>query len=254
MPYTPPILGEDPWGQKLLDTLADLNLAPRPWAASTAYAAGQYVISPTGRTVKRIAAGTSGTTYDATQWTDEAAPRGAAWTPEDVGLLAATGDPATCSVSGAAVAPAGDLHTARVWLPRPVTVTSIVAGIITAGAGLTAGQCGAALYQGAVLKRATGDLAASMAVTGQKTWTLASPIALDPAQGPVDIALWFNGTTGPAMMRFINTATTGVNYGLPTSGYRFGRVTGAGATTAAPATLGTMTTPAGGTCMWLALI
>jgi hypothetical protein len=165
---------------------------------------------------------------------DHQHPR-AFWTPSDQGLVSYTYDPATVS-GNATLASAGVLYLSRLHVDVAATVTNILASIATAGATLTAGQCGAALYNasGALLS-ATADQASAWGSTGLKTMALA--VAQNLPAGDYYVGLWFNGTTSPAFYRQGTGAH--INAGLAATASRFGTAN-TGVTTAAPNTLGTI--------------
>lgn len=157
--------------------------------------------------------------------------------PEDHGLFAWTFDPAL-SVSSTAFATAGTMYGSRIYVPRTVTATNLVAYVVGAGATLTAGSCKAAIYNSAgTLLQTTVDQATAWASTGVKLMALVAPLVL--AAGYYDIGAWFTGTTGPTMTR--GTANASGNANISGTTARFW--TGATAlTTTAPATVGTKAT------------
>src|SRR5216683_1741048 len=115
------------------------------------------------------------------------------WTPADSGLLAWSHDP-VADQGGQALVTAGTLNVAAVKLAAAASVTNIILRLTTAGATLTAGQCFAALYQGAagVLLGVTADQSAAwVGATGVLTMPISGgPVAA--AAGLLRVAMWFN--------------------------------------------------------------
>lgn len=136
--------------------------------------------------------------------------------PEDQDLLAWSFDGAAV-LGSTALATAGVINGARMFIPDDITVTNIVAAIATAGATLTANQCFAGIWDNAAGTglRITGNMSTTWNSTGVKTMALAS--TLDIAGGTyVDVGFWFNGTTGPAFHRggalgAVNAGTSGTS-------------------------------------------
>lgn len=174
------------------------------------------------------AGGTPGT------WTSPAAP-GNTWAPPDQGLTAWSMDPAACTGSGTALS-AGFIYLVELVLRQPATISRVHAVLGAAGAGLTAGQCLAGLYDTAGNRVAvTADQAAVWNSAGNKSMLLTAPYAA--AAGRYYVALLFNGTTSPS---FACGSTHGAtftpgNANLAAGAYRFCR--SAGGQTALPASV-----------------
>lgn len=168
--------------------------------------------------------------------------------PSDHNLLAWNYDPFPAAGSSVALATAGRLYVMRLNIPKAMSVTNIVMYLTTNGASLTSGQCFAALYQSGSLIGVTGTMHTEWSNgAGVKTMPLASgPFNL--VAGYAYVAVWFNGTTGPAFHR-----TSGIalhNVGLAAAASRWG-VADTGITTTAPNPLGTISASA--TAYWCAL-
>lgn len=156
----------------------------------------------------------------------------------DYGYISMSYDPAAATTTSTALTPAGKVFTVRLPVRTRSLVTNIVMWVQTAGATLTAGQCIAGLYQNNTLLSSTADQATNWASTGAKTMALTA--AQDVSPGFVDVAFYYNGTTGPAFMR---TAATAGNLALTTTSIRNATADTARTTTLA-ATLGTKTASA----------
>jgi hypothetical protein len=165
------------------------------------------------------------------------------WGPAQQGFLAWNADPYVSTLS-AAITNAGTLWTFRCWTPVAITVTNVHVTVIGAGVTLTSGQNFAALYgtSGSLLST-TGDQTTAWGSTGLKTMALGSAQAV-PA-GFFDVALFWNGTTGPSLLRMNNNAIAG-NIGLTGNGMRAAQTNNTGLTTTMPGTLGTKTAHANG--------
>lgn len=147
------------------------------------------------------------------------------------------------------VATAGTLYTVRVPVDVAMLVSTIHMYVATAGSALTAGQCFAALFGSAGAHLATtDDQAAAWATTGPKAMALSA--AQQVPAGEVEVGFWFNGTTGPAMVRGTSTASGFTNIGLSGTTLR-SATANTGLTTAAPGALGAKTAFAQG--WWVAL-
>lgn len=168
------------------------------------------------------------------------------WQPNDYSFLTWAYDPAL-AVNNSTPSAAGTIQLAKVVIPGALTVTSAVLHVITAGSGLTSGQCFAAIYQNGSLVGVSADQSTAWASTGTKTMALAAgPYTL--TAGYAYIAFWYNGTTGPAFAR--SAGSTVANAGLAATSSRFGTAN-AGVTTSAPGTLGTI--GAASTAWWAAI-
>jgi hypothetical protein len=218
-----------------------------PWAASTAYKAGQIVSYGQMLYVAKVDF-TSGASFVDTDWTEVGrAPLG----PSDHGFLEWSGD-LSIGLGSTALATAGTVYTTKVRVRRPRTVTSVCVYVVTAGTGLTTGQCFGALWQqadgesgNAVMLRQSVDQAAGFAAGGLREMTLSSTV--DVVTGYAYIGYWFNGSGGPGLARGGNTAL--VNAGL-SSAYRWATAD-TGKTTTAPSPLGALT--ASNFAVWAAL-
>lgn len=158
--------------------------------------------------------------------------------PADLGFLAWNYDPSPVAGTGSSpMSAAGTLEVQRLWVPKACTVTNLHVYVQTAGVTLTAGRCLAGLYNAAGnLLSATGDQSGAWVSTGLKTMALTTPQTI--AAGWYDVAWFYTGTTGPAMVRgssyaFVNGLLTG-------SALRCARAA-SGNTTAMPAALGAKT-------------
>lgn len=146
---------------------------------------------------------------------------------------------------------AGLLQLSKIRLPVGASVTNVILSVITAGGTLTAGQCFAALYTGAGVRvGVTADQAVAWASAGVKAMALASgPFAC--AAGDYYVAAWFNGTTGPALMRSSGQGSGFINNGFATPNFLWATAD-TGLTTTAPANLATPQTGTG-SAYWCAL-
>ena len=160
------------------------------------------------------------------------------WTAVDHGLLAWAFDAALVSGSNTALPTAGTMYLIKLHVPVASSVTNVIVYLNTLGSGLTTGQCFAALYQAGSLIGVSADQTSSWntgGATGTKTIALSGgPFAV--VAGDVYVALWFNGTTGPAFGRVTNVSV--VNVGLASAHSRFAQAN-TGVTTTAPGTLST---------------
>lgn len=159
------------------------------------------------------------------------------WTPQDQGLITWTFEPSSAT-NGAVLSPAGTVHTFKMHVLAPVSVTNIIICVATAGSTLTAGQCFGALYQNGTLIGVTADQATPWASTGRKTMALVGG-PFNITAGDVVVGLWYNGTTGPTL-RGGPADSLAMNTGLATANLRFGKAD-TGRTTTAPSPLGTIT-------------
>ncbi|WBB94191.1 hypothetical protein [Verrucosispora sp. WMMC514] len=159
--------------------------------------------------------------------------------PADRGYLAWT-QPPYALVAGTSLPTAGTLNLRRLRRVRAGAATSIVTYVTAAGNTLTAGQCFAALYTAAgALVAQTVDQATAWTSTGLKTMALAGgPHSL--AGGDYYVGVWFQGTSGPGLVRSGTIATPLTNAGLAAPNLE-AATANTGVTTTAPATLGTLT-------------
>lgn len=137
------------------------------------------------------------------------------YTPRDQGLVAWTNDLAACI--GSQRVDSGVVYLMRVKVDVESTVSKIGVGVLDAGAGLTAGQNFAGLYDatGALLRK-TADQSTAWTTAGPKVMNLSSAVLLAP--GYYWIALLSVGTTRPgfsytgavdgAILNMGTTATT----------------------------------------------
>jgi len=175
--------------------------------------------------------------------------------PADMGFQGWTFDPAITSnvILLSTVAAAGVSATIVIPVAQAFTVARGVSLILTTpGATLTASQNLVAVYQGNAtvgipLVGTSADQSATwVGATGLITaggGTLVGQVVYPPF---VTVALWFNGTTAPTFQRGVQSP--GLNgLGAP---FRYGTA-GSGLTTAAPATLGAVTS--GQYAIWAAI-
>ena len=167
----------------------------------------------------------------------------------DQGFFAWACDPALAAAAPLAMPTAGLVQTVRLKVPAS-TITNIHFLCTVAGAVLTAGQCFAGIYNSAgTLLKSTADLAALWAGTGLLTAPLVSTQAV--SQGDLNVAFYFNGTTGPTLAR-LNTVSTIANANTNTAvGQSRFATADAGRTTTLAATLGTLTAVA--SSFWVAV-
>lgn len=169
--------------------------------------------------------------------------------PADRGFKAWT-QPIYALSSQTALPTAGLLMMRRIRRVPATSVTNIVTFVNGAGSSLTSGQCFAALFTAAgALVGQTADQAVAWASVGIKTMALTgAPFAL--AAGDYYVGVWFNGTTGPSIVRH-----AAVNGGLSNAGLsapNFETCTAdTGLTTTAPPNFGAQTSA--GTEYWYAL-
>lgn len=159
--------------------------------------------------------------------------------PSDHGYLAWSFDPAL-AVNSTALATAGLLHVIKLHLPVAKNITGIDCYVVTAGSGLTSGQCFACAFQAGTLLGTTADQSTAWTSTGLKQMNLSGgPFAA--AAGDVYVGFWYNGTTAPALARSAGSNVANSGYAAVSS--RFGTAN-SGLTTAAPGTLGTISAEA----------
>lgn len=168
----------------------------------------------------------------------------------DHGLITWTSDPAACRSTDDSTT-AGVVYLCKVKIVnRSTIVTNVLAGVTTAGATLTSGQCLAGLYDSTGTRLAiTADQSTAWTTTGLKTMALTAPQTL--AVGNYYVALLANGTTPPRFMTGAGGSASTLNAGLATSAARF--LTSGTGQTALPAsiTLGSASTNSG--ARWAAL-
>lgn len=161
--------------------------------------------------------------------------------PADLGFIAWNYDPQPVAGTGSSpMTAAGTLEVQRLWVSKTTTITNLHVYVQTAGVTLTAGRCLAGLYNAAGnLLSATGDQSTAWTSAGLKTMALTTPQTI--TAGWYDVAWFYTGTTGPAMVRgssyaFVNGLLTGSNL-------RCARAA-SGNTTSMPAALGAKTASA----------
>ncbi|MFR0351779.1 hypothetical protein [Streptomyces sediminimaris] len=144
---------------------------------------------------------------------------GPLWTPADHGLLSWTQDPATLG-AGTDTMTAGVLYLMAVKVADPTVVTNVHIGIGEAGAGLTAAQNFAGLYDSAgTLLSGSADQSATFASAGHHAIALSSAQTLDP--GVYYVAVLVNGTTPPQLVRGHSYSSSTLNAGLTAANARF---------------------------------
>jgi hypothetical protein len=170
------------------------------------------------------------------------------WTAADQGLIAWNYDgPAAAEGASAPLATAGTLYVMAVKVPA-TTISNIYVCVVTNGASLTTSQCYAALYQGSPtisLLGTSGDQSSAWE-TGIARIVEMSIGGVTTTAGIAYVAVWFNGTTGPA---FFRTEGLSVMANVGTA-LRWGTANSS-VTTTAPSSLGTIT--AAGNAYWVGL-
>lgn len=167
------------------------------------------------------------------------------------GILAAPFDPATAA-SGTAFT-SGTVYMTRVDIVNAVTLSGLIFTISTAGAGLTAGQNLAGLYDAAGTRVAvSADQSAAWTTQGMVTPAFTAPYAAAP--GAYFLALLSVGATPISLLRAASSgAASGVlSYGLGAGGARF--ATGPTAQTSLPASVTMASRTATGTAFWVGAI
>ncbi|MEV5211338.1 hypothetical protein AB0K35_28080 [Micromonospora sp. NPDC053740] len=159
--------------------------------------------------------------------------------PSDRGYLAWT-QPPYAVTAGSVIPTAGVLNLRRVRRVPAGSVSSIVAFVAVAGVTLTAGQCFAALFTASGTRVAqTADQASAWASTGLKVMPLAGgpyPIAA----GDYYVGVWFNGATGPSLIRSGSVSSVVTNAGLTAPSLE-AATADTGLTTTAPASFAAQT-------------
>lgn len=214
-------------------------------ALSLAGSGSSVTLSTAVPKVSSATAPTAGTSTSVTR-EDHVHPRHD-WQAADHGFIAWTYDGSVAGASSTPLTTAGTLYVMKLHVPVAASVTNIITYLTTAGIVLTSGQCFAALYQNGTLLGTTADQATNWASTGSKIMAISGgPVAV--GAGDVQVALWFNGTTGPAPVR--SNGTSLANLGLTAAAARFATAN-TGVTTTAPGTLAT--TAALSVAYWAAL-
>lgn len=162
------------------------------------------------------------------------------WWATDSGLLGATFDPSF--IAGATAVGSGVPVIGKVWLPDPVTISSVLVQVQVAGATLTAGQSFVGVYDGptGTLLGKSADQSAAWVSTGLKTITVTpttsnrpSAYTLDTPGGAgyfVHVAVTCVGTTLPQFARANITAfqTNTILNPTDVTQLRFGFASGTG--------------------------
>lgn len=156
------------------------------------------------------------------------------WVPSDQGFLAWSIDPSQATTDQAVTA--GSVHMMAVPIRQTASISAINVVIITAGVGLTAGQCFAGVYNSAGTRLGvTADQSGSWNTTGSKMMNLTAPIASAPA-GIYYVAILANfATTAPGFARENAGAVSGINTNLTAATFR--SAVGATAQTTLPASI-----------------
>jgi hypothetical protein len=174
--------------------------------------------------------------------------------PEDYGLKAWNWNPdaALATLTTRLNSTAGRLNIFRLSLPKPTLITNIHTMITATPTTLTAGQCGVALYNtaGNLVGSLVTGVDTAWATLGFKTHALASGPFWQPA-GHVTVAMWWNGTTAPGMMRTVGV--TDVNLAFTTGLELRWDLANASITTAAPASLSNLAGGTGTIPLWTGL-
>lgn len=158
------------------------------------------------------------------------------WQPYDHGFVSWSFDPIAAQ-QNTIIPTAGQVNVIKMHVPVATTITNVILSVSTAGSGLTASQCFAALYSGAgSLLSATADQSGVWNSTGVKVMALS--VAQSVAAGDYYLAFYANGTTLP-ILRSGSAAASISNANLTTANARFGTAD-TGKTTAMPGTLAAM--------------
>lgn len=171
------------------------------------------------------------------------------WTPAASGFAAWSEDPAMCYI-GAAGFTAGVLVLRAVLIPQPTAIANVAVNVNTAGAGLTAGQNFAGLWQGGTMKAVTADQSTAWQSTGLKVMPLAGgPVVV--AAGLAYVGAWVNGTTKPQFLAPISAQVAASLTAMNANGvFRAAFDSHTGLTTTGPAALGALTST---TPIWVAV-
>lgn len=165
------------------------------------------------------------------------------WLPSDLALKSWAFDPAL--IANVGIPPAGTLTLSRLKWQRGATLSGLVVHVGTAGAGLVSGQCFIAAYDSNLnLLGVSASQHTNWQTTGMKGVALTAPAA-NVQSDTILVAVFWNGTTGPAFSRGGNSQ--GVNGGL--SAFRFATAD-TGLTAAPPAVAAALT--ATGMAYWAA--
>lgn len=216
------------------------------WAAEDHQHPREGFAAPTGQ---NQGAGSAGVALTVVR-SDHAHPF-SQWTPLDYGAFAWTDDPGTLNGQTTTSPTAGTVYLTKLMVPAACTVTSIWMNVVTAGVGLTTGQCFAALFSPAgALLQTTVDQSTAWASTGNKQMTITGQAL---AAGFCYVGQYQNLTPG-TNVRFHggSNGIAAVNFNLSAAASRFATdSTNTGRTTTMPATLGTLA--ASSNALWAAL-
>jgi len=169
----------------------------------------------------------------------------------DYGLITMAFDPATATTTNTALTTAGTMYVVKLHVPVPQNITSIDYHLVGGGSTLTSLQCFAVLYQAGLKLGITADQSTNFATAGYYSAAISGgPVAA--AAGDAYVGFWFNGTTGPSLLRGLSGGTGAANLGLAAASSRFGTAnTGLTTSGTAPGTLGTISALT--TAYWAAL-
>lgn len=141
--------------------------------------------------------------------------------PSDRGYLAYNFPPETANPTGVLLS-SGSLALGRIFLRAPALVTNVHYFVITAGAGLTVGQCFAGLQDAAGnLIAASADQSTAMTTVGERVAPLVGGARM-LAAGSYRPVLLHNGTTGATVARGTSAALGLANVGLTPANYMYG--------------------------------
>lgn len=146
----------------------------------------------------------------------------------------------------------GTIIMTQVNLPVAGTLSTLTAGIFTAGSGLTAGQNFGGLYSTAGSRLAvTADQSAAWATNGEKNMAFTAPYAA--AAGTYYLALLSVGTTPITPFRAIGAAASAnmINHGLTPATARY--TTGPTAQTSLPTAITMSARTLSGNAFWMAV-
>lgn len=215
------------------------------WAAADHKHGRETFAAPTGQNQGSGSAGALATIPHS----DHAHPN-PLWTQLDYGVFAWTDDPTTLNGQTLTSPVAGTVYLCKLMVPAACTVTSIWLHVVTAGVGLTSGQCFAALYSGAgALLQTSADQATAWGTTGTKQMTISSQAL---TAGTCYVAQFQNFATSGARFHAGSNGVAAINFNLSAANSRFATdSTNTDRTTSMPATLGTLA--ASSNALWTAL-
>lgn len=141
--------------------------------------------------------------------------------PNDVGVIAWTGDPASLGGTPGALA-SGKLYLSAFWIRKTVTLSNMAVAIGTAGTTLTTGQNFAGIYDSTgAQKAATADQTSTWSAGGVGTYDMALTASFSASPGMYWAALLSNATTCPNF-RGANAAITLIQVGQTAAQSRCG--------------------------------